>query len=45
MRTIEAVRTSAHRKRIERMIRDIENIEMNVNDKNDEFDSLMNHII
>ena len=45
IRIDKVIRTLAHRKRIERMIRNIKNIEMDVNDKNNKFDYLVNHVI
>ena len=45
MRIVKAVRTLAHRKRIEPMRRGMEKIEIDVNDKNTRFDCLVNHVI
>ena len=45
LKTIKVIRTLQQRERITHMIREIENIEMVANDKDDDFDHLVNHII
>ena len=45
MRTVRVIRTPRHRAKVKKMIKEMEGLNLKTNAKDDNFDSLVNHVI